>query len=74
MNLVFLVKLVQIIVSVIVVVLILIQGKGGGLSSTFGGSFAVYRSRRGVEKVVMILTIFFSIILIINSLILINLS
>lgn len=29
---------------------ILLQARGTGLSSTFGGDSAVYRSRRGVER------------------------
>jgi protein translocase SecG subunit len=37
-------------------VLILIQNRGSGLSSTFGGSNEVYLTRRGVEKWVVYLT------------------
>jgi preprotein translocase subunit SecG len=40
----------QIIVSVALVVAILLQARGTGLSGTFGGDSAVYRSRRGVER------------------------
>jgi preprotein translocase subunit SecG len=40
----------QIIVSVALVASILLQARGTGLSSTFGGDSAVYRSRRGIEK------------------------
>jgi protein translocase SecG subunit len=40
-------------------VLILIQNRGSGLSSTFGGSNEVYLTRRGVEKWVVYLTWFF---------------
>ena len=40
----------QIIVSIALVVAILLQARGTGLSGTFGGDSAVYRSRRGVEK------------------------
>lgn len=47
----------QIIISVILVILVLIQSKGGGLGSAFGGSSQVYRSKRGVEKVINYLTI-----------------
>lgn len=32
------------------VLAILLQARGTGLSSTFGGDSAVYRSRRGVER------------------------
>jgi len=40
----------QILVSVALMAAILLQARGVGLSSTFGGDSAVYRSRRGVEK------------------------
>jgi len=40
----------QIIVSIALVAAILLQARGTGLSGTFGGDSAVYRSRRGIEK------------------------
>ena len=40
----------QILVSIALIVAILLQARGTGLSGTFGGDSAVYRSRRGVEK------------------------
>ncbi|MFM2105477.1 MAG: hypothetical protein RL338_509 [Chloroflexota bacterium] len=40
----------QIIVSIALMVSILLQARGTGLSGTFGGDSAVYRSRRGVER------------------------
>jgi preprotein translocase subunit SecG len=40
----------QIVVSIALIAAILMQARGVGLSSTFGGDSAVYRSRRGVEK------------------------
>ncbi len=40
----------QIIVSAALIVAILLQARGTGLSGTFGGDSAVYRSRRGVER------------------------
>ncbi|GIW20271.1 MAG: hypothetical protein KatS3mg065_0567 [Chloroflexota bacterium] len=39
-----------ILVASALVVAILLQARGTGLSSTFGGDSAVYRSRRGVER------------------------
>jgi preprotein translocase subunit SecG len=57
----------QIIVSVALVVAILLQSRGTGLSGTFGGDSAVYRSRRGIERrlwqftiVLLILFVLFS--------------
>jgi preprotein translocase subunit SecG len=40
----------QILVSIALVAAILLQARGTGLSGTFGGDSAVYRSRRGIEK------------------------
>jgi preprotein translocase subunit SecG len=40
----------QILLSIALVAAILLQARGTGLSGTFGGDSAVYRSRRGVEK------------------------
>ncbi len=40
----------QILVSIALITAILLQARGVGLSGTFGGDSAVYRSRRGVER------------------------
>jgi preprotein translocase subunit SecG len=40
----------QIIVSIALILAVLLQARGTGLSGTFGGDSAVYRSRRGVER------------------------
>jgi protein translocase SecG subunit len=44
------INIVEIVVSVLLIVSILIQNKGAGLSSTFGGEFGGYYSKRGFEK------------------------
>ncbi len=40
----------QILLSIALMVAILMQARGTGLSGTFGGDSAVYRSRRGIER------------------------
>jgi preprotein translocase subunit SecG len=40
----------QLILSIALMASILLQARGTGLSGTFGGDSAVYRSRRGVER------------------------
>jgi preprotein translocase subunit SecG len=40
----------QILISIALVAAILLQARGTGLSGTFGGDSAVYRSRRGIER------------------------
>ena len=47
---------IQIILSVALVGLILVQNKGTGLGSTFGGEMGFYSTRRGVEKMMFYLT------------------
>ncbi len=54
--------IINIVVSVIVIFLILIQGKGAGLGSAWGGGGELFQTRRGIEKVVFRLTIFFVIL------------
>jgi len=49
----------NIVLSVAIVVLILLQGKGAGLGSAWGGGGEMYQSRRGVEKFTMNLTYIF---------------
>lgn len=52
-----LMAVVQITLSIILVALILLQVKGSGLGSTFGGEMAFYRTKRGAEKILFYLTI-----------------
>jgi len=58
----------QILVSIALVAAILLQARGTGLSGTFGGDSAVYRSRRGIERrlwqftiVLLVLFVMFSL-------------
>lgn len=51
----------QIGIAVLLIIGIMIQQRGGGLSSTFGGSGMEYSTRRGVEKVVFYASIVLSI-------------
>jgi preprotein translocase subunit SecG len=56
MNLQSYLQIAQIIVAILLTAVVSIQGKGAGLSSTFGGG-ALYSTRRGAEKVVFYATI-----------------
>ena len=52
------VQIIQIIISVALIVVILVQAKGqGGLGGIFGGDSSVYRTRRGVEKTLFNVTV-----------------
>jgi len=55
-------QIVQIIVAATLITLILLQAKGTGLGSVFGGDSPVYRSRRGVEKTLFNATIGLSVL------------
>ena len=48
--------IVQIVVSIALIVLILIQAKGTGLGRTFGGGNGASFTRRGLEKLLFRLT------------------
>jgi preprotein translocase subunit SecG len=58
----------QIIVGIALMVSILLQARGTGLSGTFGGDSAVYRSRRGVERRLWQFTIVLTILFVLFSL------
>lgn len=62
--------IIQVITSLTLIALILMQVQGSGLSMTFGGGGGFYRSKRGVEKLFFYGTIFLSIIFLGNALIL----
>lgn len=47
----------QIGVSVLLIILILLQARGVGLGSTFGGEGNFYFTKRGAEKTIFTLTI-----------------
>lgn len=57
------------ILGILLIVVILIQQKGAGLGSTFGGELAMYRTKRGAEKFLFRLTILISLLFILASLI-----
>lgn len=49
-------EILQIIVAVLLIGSILLQAQGGGLSPAFGGGGEMYRSKRNVEKFLVIAT------------------
>jgi preprotein translocase subunit SecG len=64
------IRVIQMILSITVIVFILLQPRGAGLGSAFGGSSAgsVYKTRRGVERLIFNLTIVFVILFALVSL------
>lgn len=57
-----LITAVQIISAILLIVCILLQQRGVGLGSAFGGEGAMYRTKRGVEKGIFIATIVFAVL------------
>jgi preprotein translocase subunit SecG len=58
----------QIVISLILTTLILLQAKGAGLGSAFGGSASIIRTRRGAEKFLFYLSIIASFLFLAVSL------
>jgi len=55
-------NIVLIVLAAILVVLILLQQRGSGLGSAFGGEGNVYTTKRGVEKFLFVATIIVAIL------------
>lgn len=62
--------IINIILSILIVIFILIQGKGAGLGSAWGGGGEFFQTRRGIEKatlrLTLVLIILFFIISVVN--------
>jgi preprotein translocase subunit SecG len=57
----------QIVLAIALIVVILFQVRGGGLGGIFGQQSSVYRTRRGVEKILFRLTIVFVAVFLVIS-------
>lgn len=64
------IRVIQIILCIAVIIFILLQVRGAGLGSAFGGSSAgsVFKTRRGVERLIFNITIVFVVLFAIVSL------
>ncbi|MDP3758106.1 MAG: preprotein translocase subunit SecG [Candidatus Daviesbacteria bacterium] len=63
------ISVVQIILGVLLVLIIIIQQKGSGLGTSFGGDMSFYRTKRGAEKLLFYATIGIALAFIFSSLI-----
>ncbi len=61
------ITIVQIIIALFLILAILVQSRGTGLSSSFGGGGEFYRSRRGIENLLLKLTVFLIILFLASS-------
>lgn len=67
-------KIVQLILVLFLTVSVMVQAKGTGLSSAFGNVGGFYRTKRGVEKGLFILTIIVGMLFVINSILIVLFS
>lgn len=63
----FALQLLQIVVSIILIVVILIQARGAGLGGIFGWEASVFRTRRGIERTLFRFTIFLIVVFVVLS-------
>lgn len=59
----------QIFISFGLIALVLLQAKGSGLGSAFGGDGGFYRTKRGFEKLLFYVTIICAALFLISSII-----
>ncbi|HKW77608.1 MAG TPA: preprotein translocase subunit SecG [Candidatus Limnocylindria bacterium] len=62
-----LLQVAQIVIAIAVSASILLQARGTGLSSTFGGESTAYRSRRGLERTLFRLTVVLIVVYVVIS-------
>ena len=61
-------NVIQLIVSILLVAIVLIQSQGSGLGGVFGGDGAIFRTKRGAEKGLFISTIVLAVIFLVIAL------
>ncbi len=59
----------QIVLSIALILVVLLQVKGGGLGGIFGQADTVFRTKRGVEKTLFQLTVALIILFVIVSIV-----
>lgn len=56
------INIIQIASGVLLIGLILLQSKGTGIGSTFGGDMGFYATKRGAEKMLFVVTLVVSVV------------
>jgi len=59
---------IQIVAAVLLIIAILMQNRGSGLGSAFGGDGNVYRTKRGLEKQLFVITIVLAVVFLTTAL------
>ena len=65
---------IQIVLSVSLIVVVLLQSHGSGFSATFSSDSSIYRTRRGIERTLFQFTIGLAILFVLVSLASVKLS
>ena len=63
--------IIQVIVSILLIILILVQNKDGGLSAVFGGGESFQSVKRGPEKVIYYATVILAVLFMLNALVIV---
>ncbi len=69
-----LITIAQIVVSILLTVSILLQNRGSGLSSAFGGDFGGYYTKRGMEKFLFYASAVLGVVFIVLAIVMIWIS
>ena len=64
----------QIVLSILLILVILLQVKGGGLGGIFGQADSVFRTRRGLERRLFQLTIILVVLFLVTAIITLKVS
>ncbi len=56
------IQIIQIILGIALIVTILLQVRGAGLGSVFGGTGTVFKTRRGIDQLLFRMTIVFMVL------------
>lgn len=59
----------QILLGILLIVLIVLQSKGTGMGTAFGGDMGFYGTKRGAEKVLFVFTIVVSVVFFVLSIV-----
>jgi preprotein translocase subunit SecG len=57
----------EIIISIVLILVLLIQTRGAGFGGTFNSDSSVFRTRRGIEKTLFQLTIALAVVFVVVS-------
>ena len=67
-------SIIQIVLSILLVTAILLQQRGTGLGSAFGGGGEVFRTKRGVEKGLFYATIVIAVLFFVTAILNVTLN